>query len=278
MRNRGVRKVLLLVAGAVFLFSAGMVSKHNAEMRIGAAQAETVVQEVVTVVDVAEPAKPPAPQPTGQTAEAVPPSAPDAAAAVEVVKTAPIQVDFDALCGKYPDVAAWLYCPDSPINYPVVQSEDNAYYLHRLLDGRKNSAGTLFMDYRNSPDLSDWNCIIYGHNMTNDSMFGTLTDYKSQAYFEAHPEMYLLTPERSFAITLMAGFTAAANDELYSAFSPDESERERLVNDWLAASDFYAGITPDEGDRLITLSTCSYEYDNARYVLVGILQELRTAD
>ena len=190
---------------------------------------------------------------------------------------APVLVDFDALCAENQDVIGWLYCPDTPIHYPVVQTTDNEFYLHRLLDGRKNSAGTLFMDYRNAGDLSDWNSVIYGHNMINDSMFGSLTDFKRQEYFEEHPKMYLLTPERNFSITLLAGFTTAADDELYSTFTPSGEEQRRLVNKWLEASDFYAGIDPAEEDVFITLSTCSYEYDNARYVLVGVLRELGTA-
>ena len=73
-----------------------------------------------------------------------------------VQETAPIIVDFE-------------HCPDTKINYPVAQSEDNSYYLRRLLDGSWNTAGTIFMDYRNSADFSDRHTVIYGHNMKNDT-------------------------------------------------------------------------------------------------------------
>ncbi len=108
----------------------------------------------------------------------------------EPEETTPITVDFEALRKENGDVVGWLYCEDTPINYPIVQSEDNDYYLRRLLDSTWNIAGTIFMDYRNAPDFSDWNTIIYGHNMNNDSMFGTLQDYKKQAYYEEHPVLY----------------------------------------------------------------------------------------
>ena len=178
MRIRPVRILLFAVIGSVFLFSSAIVLKHHFEMRAGATHAEEVTQMVVTPVpEVFD----------DELAEQTP---------TESV-TIPIQVDFDALFAKSQDIIGWLYCPDTPINYPVVQAADNEYYLHRLLDDRNNSGGTLFVDYRNSSDLSDWNSIIYGHNMRNDSMFGSLTDYKSQSYFDAHPEIFLLTPERN---------------------------------------------------------------------------------
>ena len=190
------------------------------------------------------------------------------------VRVAPIQVDFDALLAENPDVVAWLYCPDTPINYPVVQAEDNDYYMHRLLDGSKSYPGTLFMDYRNTEDFSDWNSVIYGHNMRNDSMFGTLPDYKEKEYFDAHPEIYLLTPQRDYVINVLAGFVTPNNSELYNALRPEDAEKESLLKDWLDAADFAAEEYPAPEERLITLSTCSYEYKNARYVLIGSLEEL----
>lgn len=86
-----------------------------------------------------------------------------------VQETAPIIVDFEVLQTENKDIIAWLHCPDTKINYPVAQSEDNSYYLRRLLDGSWNTAGTIFMDYRNSADFSDRHTVIYGHNMKNDT-------------------------------------------------------------------------------------------------------------
>ena len=275
MGIRTVRKILLVVAGSVFLFSACMVLRHSVAMRSSAAYTESVIQMAVTQTENVTGEESPADDAAGS---APPEVVEEPVTDGDVMDVAPIQVDFGALFGQNQDVIAWLYCPDTPINYPVAQASDNEYYLHRLLDGSKNSAGTLFMDYRSASDLSDWNCVIYGHNMINDSMFGSLTDYKSQEYFDAHAKMYLLTPEGDFLIIPVAGFTAAANDELYSKFCPDREDRSRLVKDWLERSDFCSDYEPVEEDRFITLSTCSYDYDNARYVLVGVLKKLRTGE
>ena len=135
-------------------------------------------------------------------------------------------------------------------------------------------AGTLFADFRNAGDFSDWNTIIYGHNMKNDSMFGTLTDYKAQAHFDEHPVMYLLTPEQNYKINLSVGFVTQAGSELYDGLNPDEAEKAAFVEDWLKRSDFRSEAELSSGQNLITLSTCSYENSNARYVIVGVLEKL----
>ena len=88
--------------------------------------------------------------------------------------TLPLSVDFSALKQENEDIIGWIYSENTPINYPVVQSDDNEYYLRRLTNGEYNIAGSIFMDYRNSASLEDNNTIIYGHNMKNNTMFGSL--------------------------------------------------------------------------------------------------------
>ena len=215
MTNGVIRKILMAVSLFVFLFSGVMVLRYYLEMRAGAAYTESVAQMVVVPAEGYSESKPvtkPTVQAAGETAQiAVGTTEEIVEGAVE---TPPIRVDFDALREKNDDVVAWIYCPDTPINYPVVQAADNEAYLHRLLDGSKNSAGTLFMDFRNSSDFSDWNSVIYGHNMKNGSMFGTLMDYKTQSYFDAHPKVFLLTPEQDYVVKIVAGFVTPADAEI----------------------------------------------------------------
>ncbi len=188
-------------------------------------------------------------------------------------EAAPIIVDFDVLCQENQDIVGWLYCADSIINYPVVQGDDNDYYLHHLLDGSENSSGTLFVDFRNAEDFSDWHTIFFGHNMRNDTMFGTLTEYASQEYYDAHPVMYLLTPMQNYKIELVAGYVTSFNSEIYGIKKSIE-ERNTLLQTALDKSDFNSAADINDDDQLITLSTCSYEYENARYVLIGVLREI----
>ncbi len=192
----------------------------------------------------------------------------------EQLPKAPITVDFDVLHEENEDIIAWLYCPDTPINYPVVQSNDNDYYLRRLLDGSYNTAGTLFADYRCASDFTGWISLIYGHNMKNDTMFGTLPDYREQDYFEEHPVMYLLTPTQNYMVELFAGYVTSTTDSIYEAIDTQE-ERNNILQRSQSQSNFTTDIEVTDDDRLLILSTCSYEYENARYVVLGKLTEIQ---
>jgi sortase, srtB family len=189
------------------------------------------------------------------------------------IETAPISVDFHALWQENKDIVAWIYCENTPIHYPIVQSEDNTYYLRRLLNGNYNINGTIFLDYRCSSDFNDFNSVIYGHHMKSGEMFGTLPKYKEQEYYNEHPILYLLTPDQNYKAELVAGYLTPSDSETYSLQQNTEGKRAFLENA-LQNSTFTSGIAASETDRFITLSTCSYEYDNARYVVVGRLNEI----
>ena len=257
-----VRTVLILLCVAVFLFSAVKLYGIYAEYSHGTESYEELTDQYVS---------------EAADAEETEPESTEIPELTEPEETTPITVDFDALLKENGDVVGWLYCEDTPINYPIVQSKDNDYYLRRLLDGTWNIAGTIFMDYRNASDFSDWNTIIYGHNMNNDSMFGTLQDYKKQAYYEEHPVLYLLTPEQDYKIQLFSGYTTSATEEKTYGFPDTIEGRDVLVENALQHSTFEAEEQIGDEVRIITLSTCAYEYDDARYVLVGVLQPLNTA-
>ena len=186
------------------------------------------------------------------------------------METAPIEVDFEVLWETNEDVVGWIYCEDTPINFPIVQAEDNDYYLRRLIDGTWNSSGTLFADYRNAADFSDSNTIIYGHNMKDKGMFGTLSNYKEQSYYDGHPIMWLLTPDGNYKVELIAGYVTSSTSDIYSIGNTEE-EMFALAEQSIEKSTFASDFQVSQGDRFVTLSTCSYEYDNARYVLIGRL-------
>lgn len=182
----------------------------------------------------------------------------------------PIQVDFPALLAENSDIVGWLYSPDTPINYPVVQAENNDKYLRRDLHGKYLVTGTLFTDYRNRAITEDRNYIIYGHNMKDDSMFASLLNYANQAYYDAHPILYYLTPNGDFKIELLAGLMVPETFELYTP-TPDELWFTEFLEDAKLHSGFRSSVTYSNSDRIITLSTCSYDNKNGRFVLIGKL-------
>lgn len=178
----------------------------------------------------------------------------------------PITVDFDKLKEQNKDIVAWIYSENTPINYPIVQTDNNSEYLYKMIDGSYNKAGTLFIDYRNNCDFSDNITIIYGHNMKNDLMFGTLTKYKDQSYYETHKKIYLVTPNNSFKIELLIGSVVSADSNIYNF-----SDTTDFLN---MNSTFKSAVNVQENDNFIILSTCSYDYDDARYILVGVLRNI----
>ena len=183
----------------------------------------------------------------------------------------PIQVDFSALKENCKDAVAWLYCEGTPINYPVVQGGDNEYYLRRRPDGQWQYSGTLFLDYRNEKDFSSPNSIIYGHNMKDNSMFGCLTSYREPGFYEEHPVLWLFTEEAEYRIEVFAGLVVPASAKVYS-FPQSAAGRQEFIDYAKRHSSFRADVDIREEDRLVTLSTCTYEYEDARYLLAGILE------
>ncbi|RFZ79608.1 class B sortase [Lacrimispora amygdalina] len=180
-------------------------------------------------------------------------------------------IDFDALWKAGIDAAAWLYCPDTPINYPVMRADDYDWYLHHLPDGTYNANGSLFLDFNGPADFSGNLSIIYGHNMKNGKMFGSLTGYKKQAYFEQHPSMYLYTQEENYRVDLMYGCVIGAGEWRDRAFM-FETNLDALLSYAAYNTTFDSGLSRAEGDRVIVFSTCSYEFNDARYVVLGLLR------
>ncbi len=258
-----LRLIALILCAGVFLFAASRLLAIRQEDAALEEAHGSLAQQAVTIRDPMVPVTPPETEPLGdlQDPEAIPTLPPES---YEI----PISVDFDTLLEACPDIVGWLYCADTPMNYPVVQAQDNDYYLHRLPDGSRNAGGTLFMDYRNASDLSDRNTVIYGHNMKGGHMFGFFTNYRSQSYYDSHSVMWYLTPACAYKLELLTGFVTPADSQAYHFYDSDEKLAERL-QECVGYSTFRSAISAEGVMRIMTLSTCSYEYEDARYVLVA---------
>lgn len=182
----------------------------------------------------------------------------------------PFTVNFGALKQQNKDIVGWLYSKDTPINNPILQSNDNAYYLRRLITGEYNHAGSLFMDYRNDSKMQDYNTIIYGHNIKNETMFGSLPKYKNQDYYENHKFMYYFTPEKNYLVRVFCACTESTNSKIYTFNNLTQNTIDNIIK----KSDFTSDVTVTENDKIITLSTCAYEYEDARYIVLGKLEEI----
>lgn len=188
----------------------------------------------------------------------------------------PVTVDFERLQKDNPQVVAWLCCPGTDIDYPVMQGEDNDFYLHHSYTGAEDQSGAIFVDAQCAPGFADSNSVIYGHSMKDGSMFGGLEAWKEQGYYEEHPVMWLLTPDASYRVRLFSGYTTSAYSETYTIFRGPGSDLEAYLAGCLARSDFTAGEELPGDGRYVVLSTCAYDFDEARYVLHGRLEKINT--
>ena len=193
------------------------------------------------------------------------------------VEIAPLVIDFDALQAAGPDVIGWLYCADTIINYPVLHGTDNDMYLHHLYDGSYTYSGSIFVEAANRKNFEDANTIIYGHNMRDGSMFGTLDSWQDQEYYEAHPVFWLITPEQDYKIELLGGYTTSAYSDTYTIFSNIGAELNAYLDAMLAQSVFVPQEKPEQGAKYVLLSTCAYAFSDARFVLHGKLVPVDSA-
>ncbi|MCC8100347.1 MAG: class B sortase [Clostridiales bacterium] len=266
--RKAAARIAMLVCVAVFLVAAWNI----ASILLAYRQGEQLYTE--TAAQYVQEAQEDASEPTQQAEAAEADTAQSSALAPETVETEaepPISADFDSLQAVNPEVVGWLYCPDTAINYPVLQGTDNEYYLHHLYDGTYNSSGSIFVDCNNSAGFADANTILYGHHMKNGSMFAGLQKFADQTYYEEHPVMWLLTPEQDYKILLLSGYTTSADSDAYTIFTQPGQAWEDYLAQCLAQSDFTAAVDTGGAEKLITLSTCAYSFEDARYVLHGVM-------
>ena len=131
-------------------------------------------------------------------------------------------------------MVAWLYCPDTSIDYPVTQGSDNEFYLHHSYTGAEDQSGAIFVDAQCSPGFVDANSMIYGHSMMDGSMFGGLEAWEKQEYYDEHPVMWLLTPQADYKVKLFSGYTTSAYSDTYTIFRGPGSDFSDYIAQCLA--------------------------------------------
>ena len=185
-------------------------------------------------------------------------------------------VNFEELQSVNRDVMGWIWMYDTVINYPLLYSDrNNDVYLHTTYDGTANSAGSIFMDYRNANDFSDANTIIYGHNMKNGKMFATLKKFVNQEFYDAHPEFYIMTPEGNRRYEIVAAFQTDALSDIYDRNFSSEQARQAWFDKVLRRSAILSQAEASVDDSFVTLSTCVSGNDyRARFVVIGRFAEL----
>ena len=269
-----IRKLLVVLLAAVCLFSTGKVLLQWSAQDAGDdSYASAVVIAQSATAPTAAPTQPPETLPPAAEETAAPTQAPEPVwipAPVEEedpVFTTLASIDLTALRQVNPDVVGWIYIPNSYINYPLMQGTDNQFYLEHTWEGNANPYGSIFLEHRNSPDLTDFNTILYGQNMLNGSMFAGLSNYAYQWHWQWNRYVYIVTDEGIFRYEIFASYFADVDSAAYGLSFNQQETRENFIALALENSQIDTGITPATTDRILTLSTCTgFGYESRRVV------------
>lgn len=258
--KKTVRKVLIVILLLVFLGSLGMLLRQQKTYREGEdiyAQAEQLVQQPPVVEETPQtPETEPAPQPE-----------PDSDPQPEV----PLEsLSIEALQAVNSDVLGWIEIPDTALSYPLVRGADNDWYLNHAWNGQWTSVGSIFVDYRCAADLTDFHTIVYGHRMRNGSMFASLKYYDDQSHWEAHPHVFIRSGEHVRQYAIFAAYEAPVQSPTYTLPGEEESARQALIDFALEQSVIDTGLVPTAADRILTLSTCTGDGYETRWVVQAV--------
>ncbi len=193
------------------------------------------------------------------------------------------QVDFVQLqSGTNKDIYAWISIPGTRVDYPILQHpKDDSYYLLYNLDGSKGYPGCIYTERANAKDFTDFNTVIYGHNMKNGTMFHDLHLYKDKSFLEEHPYVYVYTQEQTLQYQIFAAYAYDDRHLLYSFDYSSPRVREGYlaeiqgVRSISASVDTEMELTADS--KIITLSTCIGGQDTQRFLVQAALVGPETA-
>lgn len=186
--------------------------------------------------------------------------------------------DYQKMVSQYPNIKGWITQGEF-IDYPIVQSDDNAYYLTHNAANQYNGGGAIFIDYRNDLGLEDDNSIIYGHNMRNSSMFGSLKSYTDYSYYQANKFFDVYIAEKHYRYEVFAAyFTSEISEETYRYDFVSDEEFIQYLNTARSSSLYqtdFRELTVE--DKVITLSTCTNS-DKTKRMIVQIVRSEEVYD
>lgn len=177
-------------------------------------------------------------------------------------------IDFAALQAINEDVIGWIEVEALDINYPIVVGDDNDYYLHRTFRQQDNFAGSIFMDYLCRSDFSGRNTIIYGHNMKNGSMFGTLHEFRKQETYDKSPYFWIYTKDRIYKYEIFSCAEVGTYSEIYQIDFASSEQFQNFIDVAKSRSVVATNADVSLNDTVVTLSTCTGNTET-RFVVQG---------
>ena len=180
------------------------------------------------------------------------------------------EINFDALHKINKDVIGWIYYENTHINYPVLRCDNNDQYLRTALDGTWAIGGSIFVEAETLKPFEQFNTIVYGHHMQDGSMFADLEKLKEPEYASKHPQLELVTPEKKYHLRVCAFLNEPSDSDIYMANISDDDEegKQKYLDEVVDTALYTTREKMSTDDRYVILSTCAYEYEDARYIVV----------
>ncbi|WP_315108825.1 class B sortase [Clostridium intestinale] len=179
-----------------------------------------------------------------------------------------LSVDFESLKKLNEDIVGWISFKDTEVNYPIVKGADNSYYLNHTFNKTENDSGSIFMDFENDSSFKDKNTILYGHNMKNGSMFSILNKYMDKDFYKSTPYFWVYTESEIYKCEIFSAYkTSANNSKSYIKNFSTDQEYEDFLKELKSSSLYDTGITVNKDDILLTLSTCTNNDKDSRFVV-----------
>lgn len=182
-----------------------------------------------------------------------------------------VEKEEENLYDKYEDYRGWIKIDNTNINYPIVQGKDNSFYLDKDINKNYLSSGSIFMNYLNH-GFNDENTVLFGHHMRNKTMFAQLKKYKEKEFFYGDNDIVIEVENgKVLKYKVFSAYVTDAKDNYIKTNFDDKDQYKEFLEDIKNKSQYKSDIDVNENDKIITLSTCSYEFNDARMVVHGKL-------
>ena len=194
------------------------------------------------------------------------------------VELGDFNVSFDELMKINPDVYAWIYIPNTNVDYPVARSSrdgDDSFYLEHNIYRQYQFSGTIYSEIKNQPDMHDRVTVMYGHNMLNGTMFASLHYFEDKDFFDQNNTIFVLTKDKVFTYLIYSAYTYDDRHILNSFFLEDDDVFQEYIDSTLEPHSYNSnvreGVKPTIDNRILTLSTCTSGPSDTRYLVQGVL-------
>ena len=182
-----------------------------------------------------------------------------------------VEKEEENLYDKYEDYRGWIKIDNTNINYPIVQGKDNSFYLDKDINKNYLSSGSIFMNYLNHGS-NDENTVLFGHHMRNKTMFAQLNKYKEKEFFYGNNDIVIEVENgKVLKYKVFSAYVTDSKDNYIKTNFDDKDQYKEFLEDIKNKSQYKSDIDVNENDKIITLSTCSYEFNDARMVVHGKL-------